>query len=321
MSARPNIVVLDGAALNPGDLSWRKLQCLGALSLYDRTAPDEIIERAFKADVLVVNKVVLDKAVLTQLPNLRFIAITATGYNNIDLNACQERSIKVANAVGYGSQSVAQHVFAMLLELTNRVALHDRSVKAGEWSSQPDFCYWKTPIVELAGKTMGVYGFGSIGRRVAEIARAFGMNVLVVHRYPERESESSVRFVSLATLFKESDVVSLHVPLNPDNMDIVDAALLQTMKPTAFLINTARGGLVVEEDLAEALRQKQLAGAALDVMREEPPVAEHPLYQLDNCLITPHQAWASLESRQRLMEMTVEQVGQFLKGALQETLV
>ncbi|NRB64113.1 MAG: D-2-hydroxyacid dehydrogenase [Saprospiraceae bacterium] len=321
MSVRPHIVVLDGATLNPGDLSWQNLQSLGSLEVYDRTSEDMLVSRAFPANILLVNKVRISAKVLAQLPNLQFIAITATGYNNVDLEACKVRGIRVVNAVGYGSLSVAQHVFALLLELTNRVAWHDRSVKQGDWARCADFSYWKTSIVELAGKTIGIYGFGSIGQQVGKIAQAFGMQVIATHRHPQRDQQEGVRFVDLKTLFAESDVISLNAPLTDDNMDIVDMNLLQTMKPTAYLINTARGGLIVETDLAEALRQKRLAGAALDVLREEPPALDHPLYQIDHCIITPHQAWASQESRQRLMDITLRQIGQFLKGVLREALV
>jgi glycerate dehydrogenase len=320
MSSSPIIVVLDGATLNPGDLSWQPLEEMGQLTVYDRTLPKHIVERAKAASILLVNKVQMTREIIGQLPNLRFIAITATGFNNVDLDACRDHSVRVVNAVGYGSTSVAQHVFALLLELTNRVGLHSASVKAGDWASQPDFCYWKSPIVELAGKTMGIYGLGSIGQAVARLALAFGMKVLATHRHPGRDAMEGVTFVDLDTLFAQSDVVSLNVPLSEENEGIVDAARLQSMKPTSYLINTARGGLIVEADLAEALRQKNIAGAALDVLGQEPPASDHPFYELENCLITPHQAWASQESRQRLMDMTVERVAEFVNGKLGATL-
>jgi len=320
MPYRPSIVVLDGATLNPGDLSWRKLQCFGNLTVYERTPPDQLVDRAKGASILLVNKVLMTREVIGQLPDLRFIAITATGYNNVDLEACRDHSVRAINAEGYGSTSVAQHVFALLLELTNRVGLHSDSVKAGDWAAQSDFCYWKSPIVELFDKTMGIYGLGSIGQAVARLAMAFGMEVLATHRHPERDALEGVTFVDLDTLFSQSDVVSLNVPLSAENEGTVDSNRLQSMKPNAYLINTARGGLIVEADLAEALRQKTIAGAALDVLGEEPPAAGHPLYSLDNCLITPHQAWASQESRQRLMNMTVERVAEFVRGKLGKTL-
>jgi len=320
MPSRPSIVVLDGATLNPGDLSWQPLEEIGQLTIYDRTPAESIVGRAKGARILLVNKVQMTRDIIGQLPDLQFIAITATGYNNVDLEACRDHSVRVVNAVGYGSTSVAQHVFALLLELTNRVGLHSQSVKAGDWSSQPDFCYWKSPIVELAGKAMGIYGLGSIGQEVARLAMAFGMEVLACHRHPERDAMEGVTFVDLDTLFSRSDVVSLNVPLSEENEGIVDADRLQAMKSNAFLINTARGGLIVEADLAEALRQKTIAGAALDVLVQEPPASDHPFYELKNCLITPHQAWASQESRQRLMNMTVERVAEFVSGKLGATL-
>ena len=320
MSTHPSIVVLDGATLNPGDLSWQPLADLGQLTVFDRTPPEQVADRAQGADIVLVNKVQMTREIIGQLPDLQFIAITATGYNNVDLEACRDHSVRVVNAVGYGSISVAQHVFALLLELTNRVGLHSDSVKAGEWAGQPDFCYWKSPIVELSGKTMGIYGLGSIGRTVARLALAFGMKVLATHRHPERDAMAGVTFVDLDTLFSQSDVVSLNVPLSDENEGIVDADRLQAMKSNAFLINTARGGLIRETDLAYALRQKTIGGAALDVLCEEPPAANNSLYALDNCLITPHQAWASQESRQRLMDMTVERVACYLDGTLGETL-
>jgi len=226
----------------------------------------------------------------------------------------------VTNAVGYGSTSVAQHVFALLLALTNRVQQHSRSVKAGDWAAQPDFCYWRSPIIELNGRVMGIYGLGSIGRQVARIAQAFGMDVLATHRHPKRDAMEGVTFVDLPTLFAQSDIISLNVPLSADNEEIVDANLLSTMKSTAYLINTARGGLINEHDLAKALRQKRIAGAALDVLATEPPPADHPFYELDNCLLTPHQAWASVASRQRLLDITVEHVVAFLAGEVKGNL-
>lgn len=320
MSNRPHIVVLDGYTMNPGDLSWEPLQQLGRLTVYDRSAPEEVVSRSREADILLVNKVQLTRTVLEQLPRLSYIAVTATGYNNIDVDTCAGRGIPVSNAVGYGSTSVAQHVFALLLTLTNRVQRHSESVKAGDWSAQPDFCYWLSPVVELTGQTMGIYGLGSIGQQVARIAQAFGMSVLATHRHPERDAIPGVQFVELSTLFAQSDVISLNVPLSADNAGIVDARLLGIMKPTAYLINTARGGLINEEDLATALRQKTIAGAALDVLATEPPPVDHPFYKLDNCVLTPHQAWASVASRQRLLDITVEHVAAFLAGEVKGNL-
>ena len=320
MSSRPSIVVLDGATLNPGDLSWQSLEAYGNLTVYDRTPSEQVVKRAKESSIVLVNKVQMTREIIGQLPDLRFIAITATGFNNVDLEACRDHSVRAVNAVGYGSTSVAQHVFALLLELTNRVGLHSDSVKAGDWAAQPDFCYWKSPIVELAGKTMGIYGLGSIGQAVARLALAFGMKVLATHRHPVRDAMEGVTFVKLDTLFSQSDVVSLNVPLSEENEGIVDSGRLRSMRSNAYLINTARGGLIVEADLAEALRQKTIAGAAVDVLGQEPPAADHPFYELENCLITPHQAWASQESRQRLMDMTVARVAEFVNGKLGATL-
>jgi glycerate dehydrogenase len=314
MSEQPNIVILDGYTLNPGDLSWNELKNLGTVQIYDRSTPEEIVPRAKDADVLIVNKVVISRAHLEQLPKLSCICVSATGYNNIDLVAAREQSISVANAVGYGTYSVAQQVFALLLELTNHVALHHQSVLNGDWSKQPDFSYWKKPLVELNGKTMGILGFGRIGQKVASIAMAMGMRVLASHRHPERDALVGVTFVRIEDLFASSDVVSLTVPLNDKTHHIVNANLLARMKPSAFLINTGRGELINEADLYQALKNGQLAGAGLDVLDGEPPRADHPLFELPNCIITPHQAWASREARQRLLEITVSNVASYLRG-------
>lgn len=311
---RPLIVVLDGHTLNPADLSWAPLEALGALRVFPRTAPSDVIERAVEANIILANKVRLNAALLEQLPRLACICVTATGYNNIDTAAAAALGITVCNAVGYSTHSVAQHVFALLLEISNQVALHDRSVRALDWSSQPDFSYWKHPLMELAGKTMGIYGFGRIGQQVGEIARAFGMQVIAYRRQPDPEAPEWVRMVPLETLFAESDVLSLNAPLNPDNINLVDKQRLASMKPGAILINTGRGELIVENDLEEALRRGRPAFAALDVLRQEPPPSDHPLFALPNCLITPHQAWASREARQRLLDISIQNVRQFLMG-------
>lgn len=311
---RPNIVVLDGHTLNPGDLSWLELQSLGQVSVYDRSASEEVVPRAQNASILVVNKVVISRQHIEQLPDLKCICVSATGYNNIDLEATRERGICVSNAVGYGTFSVAQHVFALLLELTNNVALHHQSVLQGDWSQQPDFAYWKKPLIELNGKTMGILGFGRIGQKVASIAMAMGMRVLATHRHPERDALVGVTFVRIEDLFASSDVVSLTVPLNDKTNQIVNAKLLDRMKPTAFLINTGRGELINEADLLQALQTGKLAGAGLDVLNGEPPRPDHPLFSAPNCVITPHQAWASREARQRLLKITVTNVASFLRG-------
>jgi glycerate dehydrogenase len=311
---RPQIVILDGRTLNPGDLSWQALESLGEVSVHDYTPPGAIIERAAMADILLVNKTILDGTVLAKLPRLRCICVTASGYNNIDLEAAARQNIFVCNAVGYGTASVAQHVFALLLALTNRVQAHHDSVMQGRWGTGVDFCYTLAPIPELAGKTMGIYGFGRIGQQVAHLAQAFGMTILATHKHPERDARPGVRFVPLEELFAASDVISLHAPLGPDNHRIVNAKLLASMKPTAYLLNTGRGGLIDEAALRAALEAGQLAGAGLDVLATEPPREGSILFGAPNCLITPHLAWATREARQRLLDIAIENVRAFLEG-------
>lgn len=314
---RPHIVVLDGYTLNPGDLSWAKLHALGHVEIFDRSPDETVVDRAEGADILLVNKVILDRERIERLPKLKCICVTASGYNNIDIAAASERGIPVCNAVGYGSESVAQHVFALLLEMTNNTALHHQSVMDGEWTACPDFSYTKKPIIELAGKIMGIYGFGRIGRKVAEIALAFGMEVIAVHKHPQRDAHAGVEFVNLETLFSQSDVVTLHASMTEENQGIVGEKYLAMMKPTAFLINTGRGGLIDETALKTSLETNRIAGAALDVLAVEPPPAQHPLLGVPNCLITPHQAWASREARQRLIDITLENTAAFIKGSPQ----
>lgn len=307
-----NIVYPDAYALNPGDLDWTPLQKLGQLQTYEHTPTDQVVERLKEADIVLVNKVKIDADLLTQLPRLRCICVTATGYNNVDIDAARQRGIPVCNAVGYSTPAVAQHVFAMLLEMTNQVGAHAASVRAGDWAEQPHFAYWLQTIDELQGKTMGIYGFGRIGQAVAKIAMAFGMQVQATHKHPERDAMPGVQFVPLEQLFRESDVISLNAPLTEANFEIVNAELLHVMQPTAYLINTGRGGLIHEQDLHAALSAKKLKAAALDVLQTEPPRAQHPLCELDNCWITPHQAWASLAARQRLLDIVVQNVQAFL---------
>ncbi|HKK75645.1 MAG TPA: D-2-hydroxyacid dehydrogenase [Saprospiraceae bacterium] len=309
-----NIVYPDAHTLNPGDLDWMPLQKLGHLQAYEHTPADQVVERLKEADIVLVNKVKINAEILDQLPRLRCICVTATGYNNVDTEAARERDIPVCNAVGYSTPAVAQHVFALLLEMTNRVGAHARSVRAGDWSGQPHFAYWLETLDELYGKTMGIYGFGRIGQAVAKIAMAFGMQVRATHKHPIRDAMEGVHFVPLEQLFRESDVISLNAPLTEDNFEIVNAELLGQMQATAYLINTGRGGLINETDLHAALSAKRLKGAALDVLQNEPPREGHPLLALDNCWITPHQAWASYAARQRLLDIVVENVKAFLDG-------
>ncbi len=308
------VVVLDGYTLNPGDNPWEALARLGELVVHDRTEPSRIVERARGATVVLTNKTPLDAATLAQLPELRFIGVLATGYNIVDVEAARQRGVVVSNVPEYGTDSVAQHVFALLLELCHHVGAHDAAVHAGEWSASKDFCFWKSPPVELAGKTMGIVGLGRIGRRVAELARAFGMEVVAAGRGPAAESTPSVPRLPVVELFTAADVVSLHCPLTPANTGFVDRQLLARMKPSAFLINTARGGLVEEAALAEALRGGRLGGAAVDVVSAEPMRVDNPLLEAPNCIITPHIAWASLAARRRLMATAVANVEAFLAG-------
>jgi glycerate dehydrogenase len=311
------IIALDGRTLNPGDLSWEGLSTFGEYEIHDFTPKEQVVERGRPADILLVNKVVLGKNELAQLPNLKCICVTATGYNNVDLQAARERGIPVCNAVGYSTDSVTQHVFALLLALTNKVYQHHISVQAGEWQRSDDFAYTLHTLPELAGKIFGIYGFGRIGQRVADLAQAFGMKILATHKHPERDARPGVEFVSLEELVERSDVISLHAPLSEANREIVNAQLMQRMKSTAYLINTGRGGLIQEADLKLALQEGQLAGAALDVLSTEPPKEGNVLISAPNCILTPHLAWASLEARQRLMDITLNNIRAFQAGAPQ----
>jgi len=308
------MVYTDAHTLNPGDLSWAKLEALGDLKLYEYSEAEGLEKRVQDAEVLLVNKTPITADLLSKLPALRCICVTATGYNNVDLAAAKERGIPVCNAVGYSTPAVVQHVFALLFAMTNGVERHNQWVKAGDWANQVHFAFWLQPLVELQGKTLGIYGFGRIGQALAQVALAFGMKVIANHKHPERDARPGLRFVDLDTLFEESDVVSLHAPLSAANLEIVNKTLLGKMKKTAYLINTGRGGLIHEQDLYDCLKAQGIAGAALDVLNQEPPVANHPLLNLDNCWVTPHHAWASQEARQRLMDITVENVKQFLEG-------
>ncbi len=270
-NTQTNIVVLDGYTLNPGDLSWNKLKALGRTSVYEHTPERLLLERARPADILLVNKAPLNAETLRRLPRLKCICVTATGYNNVDVEAAKTQGVVVCNVVGYAALSVAQHVFALLLEMTNQVARHDQSVRSGDWSKQPHFTYSLSTMAELAGKNMGIYGLGRIGRQVARIALAFGMRVIANHKHPERDKMEGVRFVDLDTLFRESDVLSLHAPLTPENADLINVENLNKMKKSAYLINTGRGGLINESALERALKANWIAGAGLDVLVQEPP--------------------------------------------------
>lgn len=308
------IVVLDGFALNPGDLSWAGLADLGECRVYQRTSPEDIFDRVSDADVIITNKAVIDSRLIEELPVLKYIGVTATGYNVVDVQAAARRNVVVTNIPAYSTDSVAQLVFSHILNVVNRVELHAQSVKSGEWSASPDFAYWKTPQIELAGKTIGVVGFGRIGQRVGEIARAFGMKVIFQNRSVKSDVPEGMVQKNLAEVFAESDFVSLNCPLTADNGAFVNKKLLETMKSSAVLINTGRGGLINEADLAEVLNSGRIAAACLDVLSTEPPSLQNPLVRAKNCFITPHVAWATSEARQRLMDITVDNLKCFLSG-------
>lgn len=307
------IVVLDGYTLNPGDLSWDELKTLGSTRIYDRSLPEEVIPRSKEAEIVLTNKVLLLREVIGQLPRLKYIGVLATGYNIVDTQAARERGIRVSNVPTYGSASVAQMAFAHLLNLTQHVAYHAQTVAKGRWSKSEDWCYWDHPLLELAGKTMGIVGFGRIGQATARIALAFGMSVLAYDPQPLAPTPG-VSAVDLETLFRQSDVVSLHCPLTPATERLVNRQRLATMKPSAYLINTSRGGLVDEAALAATLNSGQLAGAGLDVLSIEPPQMDNPLLSAKNCFITPHIAWATQAARQRLLGIAVDNVRTYLAG-------
>jgi glycerate dehydrogenase len=308
------IVVLDGFALNPGDLSWEKLKEIGECVVFDRTKPEEVFDQANDAEVLITNKVIINKALMNKLPSLRYIGVTATGYNVVDVQAAAERNIIVTNIPAYSTNSVAQLVFSHILNVVNRVELHSSSVKNGEWVQNPDFSYSKSPQIELAGKTLGIVGLGRIGLKVAEIGLAFGMKVIFQNRSVKTDLPSGIVRKDLSEVFAESDFVSLNCPLTAENTEFVNRDLLKTMKPTSVLINTGRGGLINEQDLADALNSEQIGAACLDVLSTEPPKPDNPLISAQNCFITPHIAWATFEARQRLLTITIDNLRNFNTG-------
>ena len=308
------IVVLDGHTLNPGDLSWAGLYELGQCQIHDRTSPDDIVRRAQEAEVVLTNKTQLSKETIAQLPKLRYIGVLATGYNVVDVKAASQQNICLTNIPAYGTVSVAQMVFAHLLNLTQHVAEHGQSVQAGDWSRSRDFCYWNFPLVELAGLTMGIIGLGRIGQTTARLALDFGMKVIYFDVEKSVTLHLNAQAVDLDTLFRESDVVSLHCPLTDSNFRLVNEQRLKLMKPTAFLINTSRGPLIDEKALADALNAGKIAGAGLDVLSREPPEADNPLSKAKNCYITPHIAWATRAARQRLMDIALTNIRAFING-------
>lgn len=309
------LVVLDGYTLNPGDLSWEGVEQLGELAVYDRTSANEIVGRAKEAEVVLTNKVPLDAETLDNLPALKYIGVLATGYNIIDVDHARKRGVIVTNVPGYSTRSVAQLTFALLLELCHRVQRHSDRVKEEKWSRSPDFCFWDYPLVELSGKTLGIIGFGDIGQQVADVASALGMKVLGHSRTETDQSHrTNFHWASMDKLLKQSDVVSLHCPLTPRTEGLINKDSLEKMKRSAFLINTARGPLVKEADLAAALNAGKIAGAGLDVLSVEPPPSDNPLFGAKNCLITPHIAWATKEARIRLMDTAVVNIVAYLEG-------
>ena len=318
--ATMNVVILDGYTTNPGDCSWDSIAKFGSLDVYERSVVSEIQQRAVNADVVLTNKTPLSAEIIANLPKLKLICVLATGVNVVDLEAAQARGITVCNVPGYSTPNVAQAVFALLLELTNQTAVHAAEVRSGAWSSCPDFCFWRGELVELDGRTLGLIGYGAIGQAVAAVGRAFGMTVMAARRKKSSDSDG-VTYVDTDTIFRESDVVSLHCPLTPETQELVNARRLEAMKSTAYLINTSRGGVIHEQDLADALNEGRIAGAGLDVLSAEPPPVSNPLLTAKNCLITPHIAWASRAARQRLIEATSENIQGFIDGSPRNVVV
>ncbi len=308
------IVVLDGYTLNPGDNPWTGVEELGELTVYDRTPPEQVVERAEDAEIVLTNKTPITRESLDQLPKLQFISVLATGYNIVDIEAARERNISVSNVPVYGTDAVAEYVFALITNHFRRPGLHAELVQKGEWKKSGDFSFWRTPLAELAGKTIGIVGFGRIGQRVGELAKAFKMQVLAHDEYRGNPAAYEFEWREPEELFAESDVVTLHCNQTPKNTGMVNRELLSRMKQGAFFINTARGGLVNEPDLAQALKDGTLSGAAVDVVSKEPITDDNPLLSAPNILITPHIAWAALEARIRLMDITVDNIRAFQKG-------
>ena len=310
------IIVLDGYGLNPGDLNWDGFEALGELTVYDRTLPSELMQRAAGAEVLITNKTLITAENMADLPELKYIGVLATGYNVVDIDAAKARGIVVTNIPAYSTASVAQMVFAHILNITQRVGYYADENKQGRWTKNADFCYWDTQLVELQGKKMGIVGFGNIGQATARIAQAFGMEVCVYSSKPQFVLPSGIKKMDLDELFAECDVVSLHCPLTPDTKEMVNAERLSKMKSNAILINTGRGPLINEQDLANALNEGRIAAAGLDVLSVEPSVEGNPLLTARNCFITPHIAWATLEARTRLMEIAVQNLKSYLNGQI-----
>lgn len=308
------ICVLDGHALNPGDLSWESIAALGDFTLYNRTNPEDVVERAKDADILLINKINMTADVINRLPRLKYIGEQATGFNNIDLEAAKERGIIVSNIPAYSTDSVAQLVFAHILNITNRIGHYAQEVREGKWTQSKDFCYWDTPLMELKGKKIGIVGLGHTGSAVARIAEGFGMEVYAYTSKNFLQLPHNIHKVSLDELFSTCDIISLHCPLTPDTQHLVNAARLKSMKPTAILINTSRGPVVNEQELAAALNDETIAAFGGDVLSVEPARADNPLLTAKNCYLTPHTAWGTLEARTRLMTILKENIEAFLEG-------
>ena len=308
------IVVLDGYTENPGDLSWKDLEALGETTIYDRTPVELVEERIGDAEIVITNKTPIDKEIFEKCQNIKYVGVLATGYNVVDVNTAAEKGIPVCNIPTYGTTAVAQMVFALLLEICHHVGTHSEAVKMGEWSNNVDWCFWKYPLIELAGKTMGIVGFGRIGKAVGRLAKAFGMNVLAYDEYENEEGKAIADYVTLDELYTKSDVISLHCPLFPATTGMICKESIAMMKDGVILINTSRGPLINEADLAEALQSKKVYAAGCDVVSTEPIKADNPLLGCYNSILTPHIAWAPKESRQRLMDIAVDNVRNFLNG-------
>lgn len=314
------IVMLDGYTTNPGDLSWDFLKSFGDTKIYDRTPKDKILERAKDADIIITNKTPITRELIDELPCLKFIALLSTGYNIVDYMYLKKKGIPVSNIPSYSTEAVAQLVMAFLLELAVNVGLHSQSVKSGEWSRSVDFCYWKTPLTELSGKTLGIFGFGRIGKAVAERARAFGMNVVAYTPRMHGNEPAYVKFVSLDEMLAVSDAVTMHCPLTPETEGLVNGEFISKMKDGAYFINTSRGTVVDEQALADSLNSGKLAGAGLDVLSSEPPKDDNPLLTAKNCFITPHIAWAAFETRERLISIFRQNIEAFINGKPQNVI-
>lgn len=308
------IVILDGYTLNPGDLDWSPIKSLGEVTVYDRTTPGQVVERAESAPIVLTNKVEITREMMEQLPDLKYIGVMATGFNIIDLPAAADHGITVTNVKGYSTYAVAQHTFALLFALLNRVETHSDLVHAGKWAASEDFTFRETPLLEVAEKTIGLIGLGDIGQKVADVAKALGMRVIAYRKNPEKTTDPDIQMVTLDEVFRQSDVLSLHTPLSTETEHIVNKENLEKMKATAYLLNTARGALINEADLAAALNNQDIAGAGLDVLCTEPPSPDTPLLNAKNCVITPHVAWSLLETRERLMHLISQNIKAYLRG-------